>query len=125
MPKRRLTDIAKDYNISFEQASDIAFNKLDESAFTGKGKNTWVTEMGQAMLDDNIPLEISKPKVYRGRVRNLAPNPKFAIIHIKEKAGCVPASIPRKLMGKIRRQQMVHIEEYEQDKYMIIMQKIV
>lgn len=63
MPKRRLTDIAKDYNISFEQAKDIAFNKLDESAFTGKGKNTWVTEMGQAMLDDNIPLEIAKPKV--------------------------------------------------------------
>jgi hypothetical protein len=41
MPKRRLTDIAKDYNISFERAKDIAFNKLDESAFSGKGRNSW------------------------------------------------------------------------------------
>jgi len=125
MPKRRLTDIAKDYNISFERAKDIAFNKLDESAFSGKGRNTWVTEMGQAMLDDNIPLEIARPKVYRGRVRNIAPNPRYAFVYIKEKACCIPASIPRKLKGKIRAHQVLHVEEYDPDKYIILMPKIV
>jgi hypothetical protein len=81
--------------------------------------------MGQAMLDDNIPLEIAKPKVYRGRVRNLAPNPKFAYVHIKEKACCIPATIPKKLMGKIRASQVLHVEEYDPDKYIILMPKIV
>ena len=32
MAKRRLTDIAKDYDISFEELQDIAFNKLTEES---------------------------------------------------------------------------------------------
>ena len=63
MPKKRLTDLAKDYNISFDQILEIASNNLEESSLSGKGKNTWVDKKGQEIIDDNIPIEDAKPKV--------------------------------------------------------------
>ena len=60
MAKKRLKDIAEEYGISFQQAQDLAFNILDEIAITGKGKNTWINEVGQDLLDDNIEMLIKK-----------------------------------------------------------------
>ena len=53
MAKRRLTEIAKDYDISFEELQDIAFNKLTEESISGKGRNTWIDEVGQDILRAN------------------------------------------------------------------------
>ena len=36
MAKRRLTDIAAEHDMSFEQVRDLAFNILDECALTGQ-----------------------------------------------------------------------------------------
>ena len=125
MAKKRLSEIAKEYEIPFEEARDIAFNVLTEESITGKGKNTWIDEVGQDMLDDNIPLAIKKARIYRGRVRNKAPNPRFAFVHIKEKAGCVPVEIPRKHIRHYSVGGFMHVEEVEDDKYVMVVPKIV
>ena len=119
MAKRRLTEIAKDYDISFEELQDIAFNKLTEESISGKGRNTWIDEVGQDILDDNIPIKEVKPRIYRGRVRNLAPNPRFAFDHIKEKNGCVKVEISKRMIGSIRKLQMINVEEVEDDVYVM------
>lgn len=125
MAKKRLSEIAKEYEIPFEQASDIAFNVLTEESISGKGRNTWIDEVGQDLLDDNIPLAIKKARVYRGRVRNLAPNPRFCFVHIKEKNGCVPVRIPPKHARHVRRGAFIHVEELEDDHYEMIPPQIV
>ena len=43
--KKRLTEIADDFGISFDEALDIAFKNLAEDMLSGKGKNTWITEI--------------------------------------------------------------------------------
>jgi len=125
MAKRRLTDIAKDYDISFEELQEIAFNKLTEESISGKGKNTWIDEVGQDILDDNIPIKEVKPRMYRGKVRNIAPNPRFSFVHVKEKNGCIKVEIPRRFIGKVRSHQMVNLEEREEDQYIMVLPKIV
>ena len=125
MAKRRLTDIAKDYEISFEELQEIAFNKLTEESITGKGRNTWIDEVGQDILDDNIPIKEVKPRIYRGRVRNLAPNPRFAFVHIKEKNGCVKVEISKRMIGGIRKLQMINVEEVEDGVYVMPRPRVV
>ncbi len=129
MAKRRLADIAAEHDMSFEQVRDLAFNILDECALTGKGKNTWVNEVGQDLLDDNIEMLIKKPKVYRGRIRNIAPNPRFAFVHVKEKNGCVKMKIPRKYIRYMKKNGMVYLEEHkegdEEETYIMVVPKIV
>ena len=44
--KKRLTEIADDFGISFDEAIDIAFKNLAEDMLSGKGKNTWITGRG-------------------------------------------------------------------------------
>jgi hypothetical protein len=129
MAKRRLADIAAEHDMLFEQVRDLAFNILDECALTGKGKNTWVNEVGQDLLDDNIEMLIKKPKVYRGRIRNIAPNPRFAFVHVKEKNGCVKMEIPRKYIRYMKKNGMVYLEEHkegdEEETYIMVVPKIV
>ena len=59
MAKRRLTDLAKEYEISFDEAMDIAFNHLTEESITGRGKNTWIDEE-----DKNYLMIIYPSKMY-------------------------------------------------------------
>jgi len=125
MAKKRLTQIAKEYEISFEAVQEIAFNVLAEESITGKGRNLWIDKVGQDILDENIPMAIQKARVYRGRVRNKAPNPRFCFVHIKEKAGCVTVEIPRKHTRHVNQGAFIHVEELEDDKFVMIMPKIV
>jgi hypothetical protein len=55
MPKKKLTDIAQEYDRAFEELLDMVFNNLEEEMVTGRGKNTWISEEGQAVLDDINP----------------------------------------------------------------------
>ena len=125
MAKKRLTQIAKEYDIPFEQAEEIAFNHLTEESITGKGKNLWIDEAGQDIMDDCIPLAIKKARVYRGRVRNMAPNPRFCFVHIKEKNGVVPVKMSPKYAKMIRQGLFIHVEEEMDDRYVMINPKIV
>lgn len=89
MAKKRLRDIAEEFNIDFEEARRIAYNNLEEDMVSGKGKNTWINEAGQDIFDNYVPL----PVIYRGKVVRLAPNPMFVVTYIKELGKTVPVKL--------------------------------
>lgn len=97
MPKKRLSELAKEYGVSFEEIHKIATHSLEEDMITGKGKNLWMSEEGQHCLDDLIPMTT----IYRGVVINQAPNKRFVLARIKELGKKVPVSIPLALSGKL------------------------
>ncbi len=115
MPKKRLTKLAEEYNLPFNQIVEIASNNLEESSLSGKGRNTWVDETGQDVLDSSIPIEEPKPNKYRGRVRNKCPNPRFMMVHVKEKMRVVKTKIPRKFSHVDWTNRIVTVEEVEED----------
>lgn len=105
MPKKKLSEIAEEYEIGFEEAQDFVSNNLAEEMVTGKGKGTWINDDGQEIFEQMIPINI----LYRGKVVQLAPNPRFVMAHIKELGKKVPVRVPlrfaQNLLGKV-----IHIE---------------
>lgn len=87
--KKRLTEIADDFGISFEEAKDIAFNNLEEDMLSGKGKGMWISEAGQIAMDSIVHI----PVIYRGRVTRLCPNPLFVMVNLKDICKNVPVRI--------------------------------
>ena len=47
MAKKRLSALAKEYGITFDEIHEIVMNNLEEDMVTGKGKNLWLSEEGQ------------------------------------------------------------------------------
>ena len=105
MAKKKLTAIAEEYGISFEEIQELVFKHLEEETVTGKGKNTWINDVGQVALDDVI----SMPVLYRGKVLSEAPNPNYIIVYIKEIARKVPVKIPLKMKGRFNG-KMVYVQ---------------
>jgi hypothetical protein len=87
--KKRLTEIADDFGISFEEAKDIAFNDLEEDMLSGKGRGMWINEAGQIAMDSIVHI----PVIYRGRVTRLCPNPSFVMVNLKDICKNVPVRI--------------------------------
>lgn len=87
--KKRLTEIADDFGISFEEASYIAFNDLEEDMLSGKGRGMWISEEGQIAMDSIVHI----PVIYRGRVTRLCPNPMFVMVNLKDICKNVPVRI--------------------------------
>tara|TARA_R110000772_G_scaffold43614_3_gene100444 strand:- start:851 stop:1225 length:375 start_codon:yes stop_codon:yes gene_type:complete len=115
MPKKRLSELAKEYGITFEEIHKIATYHLDEHMITGNGKNLWMGEDGQRLIDDLIPMTT----IYRGVVISQAPNKRFVMTRIKELGKKVPVSIPLALSGKLEG-KVIHIEadnSQEETKY--------
>ena len=54
MPKQRLASIAEEYEVPFEEAIKIIKDKIPEEFVTGSGKNTWISEEGQAIINDGF-----------------------------------------------------------------------
>ena len=106
MPKKRLTHISEEYGISFEKASNLVFNELEEEMVTGKGKNTWINEVGQRLLDEMI----SMPVLYRGQVVSLPPNPNFVLVYIKEITQKVKVRIPKRFAQKQFANKVIYVE---------------
>ena len=106
MPKKRLTEIAEEYGIPFEEALDLVFKELEEEMVTGRGKGTWINDDGQRVLDEFI----SMPVLYRGPVLGQAPNPIYVIVYIKELSKKVPVKIPMKMRGRITKGKLIYIE---------------
>jgi hypothetical protein len=106
MPKKKLTQLAEEYGIPFEEALDLVFKELEEDMVTGKGKNTWINDDGQRVLDEFI----SMPVLYRGPVLSKAPNPMYVMAYIKEITKKVAVKIPRKMQSKITPGKVIYIE---------------
>jgi hypothetical protein len=85
MAKRRLTQIAKEFDVPFETMREKVFQHLDENMISGAGKNTWINEDGQRVLDEIIPV----PVIYRGRVVRVCNNALFVFVKIPELGKCV------------------------------------
>ena len=106
MPKKKLTALAEEYGIPFEEALDLVFRELEEEMVTGRGKNTWINDDGQRVLDEFI----SMPVLYRGPVLAKAPNPMYVMAYIKEITKKVAVKIPRKMQSKITPGKVIYIE---------------
>lgn len=104
MPKVKLTKLAEENDISFEEAIEIAQDKLPEDYLTGKGKNTWVCEEGQEILVEAFDIPELVPKFLKGRVQYAAPNPHYVYAYIPEIQKKVPVVISKhfkdRLIGK-------------------------
>lgn len=106
MPKRRLRDIAEELGMSFEEAADQVFKHLSEEMISGKGRALWVTEEGQAVLDDITPM----PTIYRGPILGLAPNPLYVMVRIRELGRKVPVKIPARMRSYLKIGKMVYVK---------------
>lgn len=105
MSKKKLTQLAQEYEISFEEAQDFVSINLAEEMVTGRGKNTWINDDGQKVFEEMIPINI----LYRGKCVQLAPNPNFIMVYINELGKRVKVRVPlrysKNMLGKI-----VHVE---------------
>ena len=106
MPKKKLTQLAEEYGIPFEEALDLVFKELEEDMVTGRGKNTWINDDGQRVLDEFI----SMPVLYRGPVLSEAPNPSFIMVYVKELSKKVPVRIPLRFKGTFPKGKVVYLE---------------
>ena len=109
MAKRKLGDIAKDYGMGFDELMELASKRLEESMITGRGKLVWISESGQAILDECIPMKGQKPSLYRGKVMHGAPNPRFVVVYLRELNSKVPVEIPLRMKGRLEG-KMVYVE---------------
>lgn len=101
MAKKKLTKIAEEQEVDFEEAMRIATEKLPEGSLTGKGKNTWVNEEGTAILEESFMIDEIIPKHYIGKVLQECPNPKYNVVYNKEIGRRVNMLIPRKWQGRL------------------------
>ena len=101
MPKKKLTQIANEQEVEFNEAIRIAEDKLPEGALTGRGRNTWVTEEGTRILEDSLMIEEIIPKHHLGNVVGECPNPRYNYVVSKAIGKRVAMLVPRKWQGKL------------------------
>jgi hypothetical protein len=111
MAKKKLKDIAIELGIPFDDAYQIAVHNLSEEMITGKGKNTWISEEGQNILDNHSPMPIR----YRGKVLSVAPNPNFVMVYIREIPMKVPVRVPFTLRGGKLVGKFIYLDAYIED----------
>ncbi len=99
--KKKLTQLAEEYNVEFEEALSIVKEKIPAECITGKGKNTWLSEEAQAVVREGLFIEEIIPKNYKGEVLSECPNKKFNFVYSKEVGKRVPVLVPRRLRGKL------------------------
>jgi hypothetical protein len=101
MPKVKLTQIANDYEVSFDEALQILQEKVPAEYITGKGKNTWLSEEGQSIVEDGLFIDEIIPHNYIGKVLSECPNPRYNYVYSKEIGKRVPVMIPRRWQGQM------------------------
>jgi hypothetical protein len=99
--KVKLTKLAEENEVTFEEAMDLAKEKLPEDSLTGKGKNTWVNEEGQEILAKAFEIPEIVPKYLKGKVMHDAPNPHYVYAYIKELSKKVPVIQGKRYIGKL------------------------
>tara|TARA_R100000388_G_scaffold39659_1_gene30598 strand:+ start:405 stop:791 length:387 start_codon:yes stop_codon:yes gene_type:complete len=106
MPKKRLTEISEEYGIPFEESLDLVFKELEEEMVSGKGRNTWISEDGQRLLDEFIAM----PVLYRGPIIQQPPNPNFVMVYLKEQTKKVKVRVPRRMQGNLTKGKLIYFE---------------
>ena len=101
MPKVKLTQIANNYEVSFDEALQILQEKVPADYITGKGNNTWLSEEGQSIVEDGLFIDEIIPHNYIGKVLSECPNPRYNYVYSKEISKRVPVMIPRRWQGQM------------------------
>ena len=60
--KTKLTKLIEGYDVEFDEALQIAQDKLPREEITGKGKGTWINEEGVKILDEAFDIPEIVPK---------------------------------------------------------------
>lgn len=119
--KTKLTKLIESYDVEFDEALQIAEDKLPQEEITGKGKNTWIGEEGVKILDEAFDIPEIVPKHYRVKMLQECPNRCYNWAFIKEIEKRVPVLIPRrswgKLIGKIVNVECIADEKGESYRY--------
>ena len=110
MAKKRLKDIADECEVSFEEAMEIALDKLPAGSLSGKGKNTWVEEDFARVLSEGCMIKEIIPKFYIGKVTRECPNPKYVYVSCPEIGKTVPVLIHRRFQGKVKPSKVIKFE---------------
>lgn len=116
MPKKRLSVIAKENEVSFDEALQLAKDKLPEEEITGKGLGLWISEIGQDILVEAFDIPELTPKMYRGVVHSKAPNRSYIYAYIGEIKKKVPVVIPRRMEDWLTPGKRIDIEAIEDSK---------
>jgi hypothetical protein len=114
MAKKRLSVLANDMNLDFAQAYNIVVCELDEHMVSGTGKNTWITEEGQAILADYELVPEITSKVYDARAIKPCNNLRYWYVFIIG-IGKVPALVPKILRPGMKSKKNVQVELIEDD----------
>ena len=112
MPKVKLTTLSDEYERTFEEAIDIVLEKIPKEYITGKGRNTWISEEGQAIINEGLFIDEIIPKNYIGKVIAQCPNPRYNFVYNKDIGKKVPVMIPRRFQGKFLG-KMINFEAIE------------
>jgi hypothetical protein len=107
MPKKKLTQIAEEQEVTFEEALEIATQKLPVKSLTGKGRNTWVTEEGTKILEESLMINEIIPKHYEGIVISECPNRKYNVVFSNEIGKRVNVLLPRKWQGLLVKKKII------------------
>jgi|DEB0MinimDraft_12_1074336.scaffolds.fasta_scaffold187668_1 hypothetical protein len=114
MAKKRLTQIAKDLNLDFNQAYNIVVTNLEESMISGAGKNTWIDERGQLVLAEHEVVPEITSKVFDGYAIKQCNNERYWYVNV-DGLGKVPALVPRLLRPGMSPRKNCKIELIEDD----------
>ena len=106
MAKKKLTKIAEEQEVEFDEAIKIAQEKLPEGSLTGRGRNTWVNEEGTRILEESFMIDEIIPKHFKGMVLNECPNPKYVSVLHPEIRKRVNVLVPRKWQGKLVKKEI-------------------
>jgi|TARA_R100000482_G_C5003765_1_gene92678 hypothetical protein len=115
MPKIKLIYLAENYEVPFDEAIKIVKEKIPEEFITGKGRNTWISEEGQSIIEDGLFIDEIIPKNYIGKVISVCPNTRYNFVHSKEIGKKIPVMIPRRLRGSLVG-KMINFEGIEDDR---------
>ena len=112
MPKIKLTTLSDEYEVTFEEAIDIVLEKIPKEYITGKGRNTWISEEGQAIIKEGLFIDEIIPKTYIGKVVAECPNPRYNFVYNEDIGKKVPLMVPRRLQGRLLG-KMINFEAIE------------
>ena len=99
--KTKLTELAKRLNVSWAEAEKIRDTKLEESEWTGRGKNTWLTPEAVHKFELAVEIPPVVPEIIHGYVIRQAYNPNYVYASLAKDTPLVPVAIPRRLHGKL------------------------
>ena len=106
MAKKKLIELAEEYDKTFEELYELVTLNFDEEMLTGRGRGTWVNDDGQSLLDDMIEM----PVLYRGKVLRECPNKLYLMVHHRDRACKIPVKIPKRMIGKLLN-KIIYFEE--------------